>query len=345
MEHHSNDLPWRNKSKTLHINILQDGRLDLDDLETKLKNNVGKVKLVAITGCSNVTGIINDIHSIASLTHKYDGKILVDGAQLIPHRKVNMKGYKNDDYIDFLVLSAHKMYAPFGTGVLIGPKTIFQHGEPEYVGGGTIISVTQFSSFWADLPDKEEAGSPNVVGAVALSKAIKVLEEIGMDAIKDHEKELTKYFIDSLKSISGIKIYSPAYDSIHKDVVGVISLNLSDISHNLLSSLLSYEGGIGVRSGCFCAHPYIHKLLQLTPRDISRLQEKLILGNYQDTPGLVRVSFGLYNNKKEIDQFISTFKNIISNKKDMIAKYEYDLKANEYKPKELPRDMFLDFSL
>ncbi|RKD29066.1 aminotransferase class V-fold PLP-dependent enzyme [Thermohalobacter berrensis] len=344
MEHHSNDLPWRRKAKLLHTNICQDGRLDLEDLENKLKKYKGKVKLVTVTGASNVTGYINNIHYIASLAHRYGAKIMVDGAQLVPHRKVNMSGYKDDDYIDFLVFSAHKMYAPFGTGVLIGPKKFFQRGDPEYVGGGTIISVTQYNSYWADLPDKDEAGTPNIVGGIALAKVIKILNEIGMDNIKKHEKKLTEHIIKKLKEIPSVNIYSSINENI-EDMVGVISFNVNGIPHNLLASVLAYEGGIGVRNGCFCAHPYIHKLLNLSSREISRLQKDLIMGNTKNIPGLVRVSFGMYNTIEEVNKFIKVLNLLVSNKKNMLKKYKYNKITGEYEPSKLPKKMFSEFSI
>lgn len=345
MEHHSNDLPWRAHAKTLHTKLLSNGSLDMDDLEYKLKNNRSKVKLVAVTGCSNVTGIVNDIHHIASLCHKHGAKIIVDGAQLIPHRKINMGGYYDDDYIDFLTFSAHKMYAPFGTGVLIGPKAIFQKGNPEYVGGGTITSVTQYNSYWADLPDKDEAGTPNVVGAVALAKAIKVLDEVGMDEIKIHENELTSYIFSHLQEFSDIEIYSNVNQLKTKDMVGVISFNVKGIPHGLLAAALSYEGGIGVRNGCFCAHPYVHYLLKLSPSEIAKIQRNLIFGELSDIPGLVRVSFGMYNTTEDIDTFINVLGGIISNKEDIISKYSLNSKTGEYHPKSFPKNITNSFSL
>ncbi|WP_425449649.1 aminotransferase class V-fold PLP-dependent enzyme [Dethiothermospora halolimnae] len=345
MEHHSNDLPWRNKSKTIHCNILDDGTLDLNFLEHKLKINKGRIKLVTVTGCSNVTGIVNDIHHIATLAHKYNSKLLVDGAQLIPHRKINMKGYNSKDYIDFLVLSGHKMYAPFGSGALIGPKNIFLKGEPEYVGGGTISSVTQYNSYWADLPDKEEAGTPNVVGAVALAESCKILDEIGMDNIKKHEKKLTKHILKELKAINNLKLYSQFNNKKVKDTVGVISFNIQDIPHDLLAAILSYDYGIGVRNGCFCAHPYIHRLLNLSSTEISKLQKNLIFKNLSSTPGLVRVSFGMYNTLDEIDYLLSSLKDIVKNKNQISNEYICNEKNGEYYPKQIPQNMFSDFSI
>lgn len=345
MEHHSNDLPWRNKCNTQYINLLEDGKLDLNDLEKKLNLYKGKVKLVAVTGCSNVTGYINDIHYIASLSHKYGAKILVDAAQLAPHRSINMKGKKSDDYIDFLVLSGHKLYAPFGTGVLIGPKNTFKVGEPEYTGGGTIISVSQNNVYYADPPEKEEAGTPNIVGAVALAEAIKVINEIGMDNIKSHEIKLTEYFIENISKIPDIKIYSNKNKSLIPYTAGVISFEVKGIHHSLLASLLAYEGGIGVRNGCFCAHPYVHRLLNLTPSEIRKLQQDMIFGRLKNIPGLVRVSFGMYNTFQEIDVFMNTLRYIIDNKENICSQYRYISSTGSYEPKILPENIYSEFTL
>lgn len=345
MEHHSNDLPWRNKCKTLFANVLQDGRLDLDDLEKKLASNKGKVKLVAITGCSNVTGYINDIHYIASLSHRHGAKILVDAAQLAPHRSINMKGKYSDDYLDFVVLSGHKLYAPFGIGVLVGPKSTFQSGKPEYTGGGTIISVSQNNIYYAAPPEREEAGSPNIVGAVALAESIKAINEIGMDKIAKHEMELTKYLLKNLTKLPRIKIYSNTKEALFPNMAGVVSFNIPDLHHSLLASLLAYEGGIGVRNGCFCAHPYVHRLLNLTPSEIRKLQQDMMFGRFKNVPGLVRISFGMYNTIQEIDVFLNILSYIIENKKRICDEYKYISSTGKYEPKNLPKNIYSEFTL
>lgn len=345
MEHHSNDLPWRSKSNTLYINLLKDGSLDINDLEKKLITHKGKVKLVAITGCSNVTGYINDIHYIASLSHKYGARILVDAAQLAPHRKINMQGKKEDDYLDFVVLSGHKIYAPFGIGVLVGPKAVFQNGEPEYTGGGTVISVSQNNVYYTAPPEREEAGTPNVVGAVALAEAINVLTEIGMDKIKDHEIKLTKYFIEKISKVPKVKIYSNTNEALIPNTAGVISFNIPGFSHSLLASLLAHEGGIGVRNGCFCAHPYVHQLLNLSPYEVSKIQQDMMFGRLKNIPGLVRVSFGMYNTIEEVETFIDVLNHIIENKDNICSQYKYIDSTGGYIPKNLPPNFYSEFTL
>ncbi|KEI01138.1 aminotransferase class V-fold PLP-dependent enzyme [Clostridium botulinum] len=313
MEHHSNDLPWR-KYNIDYIGLDKNFRLSLDDLKTKLQNYNGKVKLVTVTGASNVTGFKNSIHEIAKLAHMYGAKILVDGAQLVPHSAVDMKPMDSDEHIDYLAFSAHKLYAPFGTGVLIAPKSDLNDIPPDYSGGGTVDIVTHDTIKWLDTPSKDEAGSPNVIGVVALSASLKTLSILGMKNIEMYENYLAKYTIDALKTIPDIKLYcdnNPTYNHI-----STIPFNIKGITHETVAKILSYESGISVRDGCFCAQPYVQKLLKLTPEQID---ERVKTGSHK--PGMVRISLGLYNTTKEIDVLISTLKKIVSSKDAYIKKY------------------------
>jgi len=317
MEHHSNDLPWREKYLVDYIATEYDGRLSLKSLEYKLRKYEGRVKLVTVTGASNVTGYLNPIHEIAEMAHKYKAKILVDGAQMVPHKEFDMKPDNSPQHIDYLVFSAHKMYAPFGTGVLIGPKEVFERGEPDYKGGGTIDIVTHDYIRWAAAPDRDEAGTPNVIGIVALVESIKVLNSIGMSNLERNEQVLTNYALQRLKHIPEIQLYGNSEDS--SDRVGIISFNIKDMHHRVLATILSHEYGIAVRSGCFCAQPYVAKLLDLTKKDIKRRLK------YDDLPrpGLVRISFGLYNTKEEVDVLIKALLHITEHKEYYISKYKH----------------------
>ncbi|WP_432409678.1 aminotransferase class V-fold PLP-dependent enzyme [Wukongibacter sp. M2B1] len=317
MEHHSNDLPWRNRFRVDYIDIDKKGRISLKDLEYKLRRYGNNVRLVAVTGASNVTGYLNPIDKIAKLVHKYGSEILVDGAQLVAHTPVNMKPNNSNEHIDYLVFSAHKMYAPFGTGVLIGPKTSFENGSPDYTGGGTVDIVTHNYVRWAEPPHKEEAGSPNIIGVIALSAAIKTLLSLGIENIHKHEKILTKYAIEGLKSVPDIELYGDTdrYD----DRVGIITFNINGIHHETLANVLSFEAGIAVRNGCFCAHPYLHSLLNVNKEVIDQRIKDPSLPH----PGMVRISFGMYNNIDEINTLINALKIISSNKKYFLKKYDH----------------------
>jgi selenocysteine lyase/cysteine desulfurase len=306
MEHHSNDLPWRNRFKVIYAEVDSLGRLILEDLEDKLKKNKN-VKLVSITGASNVTGCINPVHEIAKLAHNYGSKILVDGAQLIPHKPFSMKNDKEEEKIDFVAFSAHKMYAPFGTGILIGPKEVFQYNEPHYRGGGTVKIVTDDYVMWDNAPNRFEAGTPNIMGAVALAASIKTLNSLGMSNISNYEDYLLNYASNKLKSMDGIELVDVSHNS---DKVSIIPFNVEDIHHSVIAKILSNEAGIAVRSGCFCAQPYVQRLLTIPKEKIEQYKK-----NPDDKkPGFVRLSFGLYNDINEINRLFKVLQYIISHK-------------------------------
>lgn len=306
MEHHSNLLPWKYKYPTDYVEVDTFGRLCLEDLEFKLKLYKGKVGLVTVTGASNVTGYINPIYTIAKLCHKYGAKILVDGAQLIPHSPFDMKPIDSPEHIDYIAFSAHKMYAPFGIGALVAPKEIFQNGFSEQVGGGTVKFVSIEDTVWSDPPEKEEAGTPNLMGVVALSTSIKTLYGLNMKKVDEYERSLTKYALDLMKDIPGLILYD---DMDVEKKVSIISFNMKGLEHNELATILSREGGIAVRSGCFCAQPYVQRLLKISNEDVKKYMENESLPR----PGLVRISLGLYNDYNEIYLLAYLLKEISKN--------------------------------
>ncbi len=315
MEHHSNDLPWREKYCVDYIELDECGRLSIKNLEEKLKKYNGCVKLVTVSGASNVTGFINPIHELAKITHEYNSKILVDGAQLVPHVPIDMKPINSPEHIDFLVFSGHKMYAPFGVGVLIGPKDTFRDGAPDYKGGGTVEIVTHDYIIWNEPPDKEEAGTPNVMGVVALTSAIRTLKKIGMKNIDMYERDLARYAVKRLRSIKDIELYGDTED--FKNRVGIVPFNIKGIHHNTVAEALSLEAGIAVRTGCFCAQPYAQKLLNITDEEVKNYLNL----TKEKRPGMVRLSFSLYNDKYEIDYLIKTLNYIVRKKEYINRKY------------------------
>lgn len=324
MEHHSNDLPWRQNFQMDYINITDKGNLSIDDYEQKLKKYYGRIKLVAVSGASNVTGYKNNIYDLAKLAHKYGAKILIDGAQLIPHSPINMKSENSDEHIDYIAFSGHKIYAPFGAGVLIGPKNVFQQGNPTQSGGGTVKIVTPNYVIFDDIPYKEEAGTPNIMGIVALNAALKTLSHIGMDNIETMELNLTEYTLNRLNRIKDIIIYGNHKDCSNR--IGIITFNIKGIHHSIVANILSNEAGISVRSGCFCAQPYIQKLLHLKPTDIRSHKDNPNAPH----PGMVRISFGLYNDYSEVDSFIAIIDKIANNKSFYINKYSKIYNSTRY---------------
>lgn len=315
MEHAANDLPWRENFTVDYIKVDKSGRLLLDDLEAKLCKYNGKVKLVTVTAASNVTGYKNPIHDIARLVHKYKTKVLIDAAQLVPHDSIDMKPFESDEHIDYLAFSAHKMYAPFGAGVLIGAKDDFEYGVPYAQGGSAIRLITHAEIEWKEPPPKDEAGTPNLMGIVALIEAIKTFNHIGFHNLDQYEKRLHQYAYTNIKGIPGIKMYS---DFREDDTISIIPFNIEGMHHQIVSEILSFEFGIAVRNGLFCAHPYCEKLLGYSEKDM----EYYFNNKEAPLPGMVRVSIGMYNTFEEVNRLIYSLNTIIMNKEHYFKKYE-----------------------
>jgi cysteine desulfurase/selenocysteine lyase len=330
LEHHSNDLPWRHQAEVVHVKATREGRLDEEDFDRQLSRYGGRVALVAVTGASNVTGYLQPVHRLARKAHAAGTKILVDAAQLAPHRQVNMKADNDPEHLDFVALSAHKMYAPFGAGALIGPTAMFQQGAPEYRGGGTVDVVTLEEVSWAGMPDRDEAGSPNVLGAVAMARAAQVLMQIGMDNVARHEEELTAYALGRLSQLPFVQLFGETDPDRMGERVGAIPFNLEGMSQFLVAAILGYEGGIGVRSGCFCAHPYVVHLLQLSEWESKKWREEILEGDKSDMPGLIRASLGCYNNSDDIDRLVEMLERI--NGGDYQGEYRQIRSTGEFVP-------------
>jgi len=330
LEHHSNDLPWRQRARVVHVRATPEGRLDEEDFDRQLARYAGRLALVTVAGASNVTGFIQPIHRLARKAHAVGTRILVDAAQLAPHRRLDMKPDADPEHLDFVAISAHKMYAPFGTGALIGPQEVFLQNGPEYSGGGTVNVVTPDEVYWAGEPDRDEAGSPNVVGAVALAVAAQVLMDVGMDNVAALEHELLTYTLQRLRDVPGIKIYGEADPARAQEKVGVIPFNLPGVSHFLVAAILGYEGGIGVRSGCFCAHPYVVHLLGLTGEESRTWRTRLLGGDKSHMPGMVRLSFGCYNNTADVDRLVAMLERI--GRGAYRGDYRLEASSGEYLP-------------
>lgn len=286
MEHHSNIVPWQLQAQkrgiiVKHIPITNDGRLVCcDSIETKITE---RTKLISVTHVSNVLGTINPVEEIIKMAHAHHIPVLVDGAQSAPHMKIDVQAMD----CDFYAFSGHKMYGPTGIGVLYG-KEEWLEKLPPYQGGGEMIDkVTWERTTFERLPFKFEAGTPDYIATHGLAKAIEYIEYIGFDAIQQHEQELTRYAMEQLQAIEGMKIYGPQLStvncqlSIQKDAV--VSFNVGDIHHLDLGTLLD-RLGIAVRTGHHCAQPLMDRL---------------------GIQGTVRASFALYNTKEEIDTLVA----------------------------------------
>ncbi|HPL28208.1 MAG TPA: aminotransferase class V-fold PLP-dependent enzyme, partial [Anaerolineae bacterium] len=331
MEHHSNDLPWRARAQVEHAGLQADGSLDVADLAARLERHAGRVRLVTVTGASNVTGYTPPVHEIAELAHRHGALIAVDCAQLAPHRAIHMGPPGSPQHLDFVALSAHKIYAPFGAGALVGPRAFFAQGAPDYRGGGTIEIVTLDEVHWADPPDRDEAGTPNVVGAVALAASLRVLSRVGMDAVAAHEAELTRYALHRLQALPEVHIAGSADAERTHDRLGVISFSVEGVPHALVAAVLGFEGGISVRSGCFCAHPYVVRLLGIGDAEFQAHQRRALQHDRSTLPGLVRASLGCYNTSDDVDHLVDMLARIIA--RDYRGDYVIDRTSGMYLPR------------
>ena len=288
VEHHSNIVPWqmlceRKKAVLRHIPLRDNLTLDIEAFKGLLN---GKTKLVSVAHVSNVLGIINPVEEIIRIAHEKGVPVCIDGAQSVPHMRVNVQALD----CDFLAFSGHKMYGPTGIGVLYGKREWLEK-LPPHEGGGEMINHVRWSgTTYNDLPYKFEAGTPNFVGSYALHKAIEYMQTIGFEAIEAHERELTEYCESRLAAIEGAHIYAAGQPK-----AGVISFNVFShqqgaLIHPFDIGTLLDQQGVAVRTGHHCAEPLIDEL---------------------GMPGTVRVSFGLYNDKSDADAFIAALQKAI----------------------------------
>jgi selenocysteine lyase/cysteine desulfurase len=300
LEHSSNDLPWRKIPDLTFIRLSVNGHgiFDLDELTQHLReyNQEGKhgrkrVRMVALSGASNVLGVCNDLAAISSIVHQYGAELLVDGAQLVPHRKVEMGA----SGIDYLAFSAHKVYAPFGTGVLVVRK-----------------GLLNFSGH--QMERIRSSGEENTAGIAALGKVLSILDRIGMPLIENEEQKLTERALEQLSRIKGLKIYgiqekeSPDFER----KLGVIAFNMERVLSFRVGKELAFRDGIGVRVGCHCAHITVKHILQVS-QGLERFQHLIqkLLPALQ-FPGVVRMSLGLANSDEDVDRLMEGLTRISS---------------------------------
>jgi len=278
IEHHSNIVPWQvlaqeKNAQIEFIKIDENGLLlekDINDLIDE------RTKLVGVTHASNVLGTIAPIKEICKRAHRFGAKVMVDAAQSTPHMRVDVRDIDSD----FFAFSAHKMLGPTGIGALHGKRECLESMPPFLAGGEMIKEVHSTGSTWKELPYKFEAGTPNIAGAIGFGAAIDYLNKIGIQNVRDHEKDITAYALARMSTVNGLTVYGPKSTD---QRVGVVSFNLGDIHAHDLATILDEEG-IAVRSGHHCAQP---------------------LMEFLDVPAMSRASFYIYNTREEVDTFIN----------------------------------------
>ncbi len=335
MEHHSNDLPHRkNFREVVHIPALRNagmpGTVDLSALEAALQAHHGRVNYVAITGVSNVTGIVNPIYEAAALAHRYGTRLLVDAAQMMAHVPVCMTGNENPDHdIDILVFSGHKIYAPGSPGVVVARKSLFDIADPTEVGGGMVEDVwLDRYTATAKLPDREEAGTPNICGAIGLAAALYALDSVGMDLVHEQESELIRYALEKLDAIEDVIIYGdPDFDRSQRS--GALSFNIRGMHHALTAAILNDYFNISVRNDCFCAHPYVRDMItDVIEKEIDNLSDEELEQLAELQRGMVRASFGVYTTVDDIDALIAAVEKIAADRQAYERHYRMDDQGN-----------------
>jgi selenocysteine lyase/cysteine desulfurase len=324
VEHHANLLPWGRVATRRMIECDERGTFSLEAVVAVLDAGP-KAKLLAITGASNVTGWLPPIEAIITAAHERAVPVLLDAAQLAPHRPLPSGA-------DFVVFSGHKMYAPFGCGVLIGPRSSFLEGDPFLVGGGAVDLVDLDEVIWTAPPEREEAGSPNVIGAVALHAAIDELSDIGFEAIGAHDDLVAHALRAGLKSIDQVRLLGPDLET---PTLPVATFTIEGVSHALVAARLSAEFGIGVRHGCFCAHPYLVRLLGMRGASLETFRSMARAGERASLPGAVRASGGLTTTLDDVDRLLRAVREIATTPAP--TSYVQDERNGEWWPGGLPR--------
>jgi len=266
IEHHANLLPWQQAGG--RPVVAQDTLAEtVAAVEWELRR--APAALLAVTGASNVTGEVLPLAELAVIAHRHGARIAVDAAQLVPHRRVDITGLD----IDYLAFSGHKLYAPFGAGVLVGRRDWLRAAPPYLAGGGAVREVTLAGTSWADVPARHEGGTPNVIGAAALAAACRAIAELPEHALEAHESALLERLRHGLEEIDGVHVLSlwdHDTDIDGTQRIGVVTFVVDGVPAELVAQYLSAEHGIGVRDGRFCAHPLLARLTGAADRTATR---------------------------------------------------------------------------
>lgn len=322
VEHHANLLPWGRACQRRYVECSTAGTFTVDDVIAVLDQRPTPV-LLAITGASNVTGWLPPIEEIIEAAHHRGVPVMVDAAQLAPHRPLP----PNADYLAF---SGHKLYAPFGSGALIGPRSTFETGDPFLAGGGAVDLVGLDEVVWTAPPDREEAGSPNVIGAVAMHASIDELATIGWDRIRHHEQALSLRLRGGLEELPGVHLLGPQPGD-GSETLPVAAFTVRGMHHALVAARLSAEYGIAVRHGCFCAHPYVVRLLGMGDDAIDSYRNEVLRGDHRRMPGAVRASAGIGTSGSDIDRLLAAVSDLAGGAPAPVP-YEQDEPTGDFFP-------------
>lgn len=310
LEHTSNNLPWtyNSRGRVVYTRVFDDGSLDYADLEKNVRQHRARLKLIAITGASNLSGYIPDIPRIAGLAHSAGALLFVDAAQLAPHRPIDMTKSK----IDALAFSAHKVYAPFGLGVLALPSQLLER-QPVDPGGGSIDMITEKNTLWAPAASRHQTGTWNVTGIIAAAASCKRLMETGWTKIIRHEQDLVRYMARQLATVPNLELYISPEHYLREDRIGTFTFNLKGYHSALLGSILENEYSIETRAGTICNHRLVRRWFKISDAQQAAIEREIRHGNRLASYGIVRASLAVYNTPADIDALVEALKAISKN--------------------------------
>ncbi|RCJ23084.1 aminotransferase V [Nostoc sp. ATCC 43529] len=322
IEHSSNLLPWITRDEVVQYRTQPDGSVSLTEIENIFKAHQNRpqaeqIKLLTITGASTITGYRPPIYELAALAHRYGAKMFADVCQLIQHERVDMRPDDDPCHLDFVAFSGHKMYAPYGTGVLLGPKEFFDSSYPYQIGGGNLPYITrnlEIKRFYTERA--HDPGTPNAMGAIAIAKAIQIIEGLGRSRIAQYEHSLVEFTFTRLASIPGVKVHIGGDNLAH-----VIPFDIEGFDGRLVAEILAQEYGIGVRAGAFCTYEYIRKLKNISDEQDLEIAKEVDKGITRNIPSIIRASFAVYNTLEDCDRFISAIAQIAKNGFDYYLPY------------------------
>lgn len=334
MEHHSNDLPHRHHtSQVVHIPCQGEferyGALDMERLQTIVGEYGERINYIAVTGASNVSGAITPLAEVARMVHAVGAFLIVDASQMIAHAPVSM----DEADIDVLVFSGHKIYAPGSPGAVIAKNDLLHAIKPAELGGGMVDDVYIAEYMPTEtLPDREEAGTPNIVGAITLGAVLDLLTRVGMDKVREKEIDLIDFAWRELSKIDGVTLYGP--DPAELPRTGTMAFNIEGFDHGLTAAALNDYHNIQVRNGCFCAHPYVRELLkrQLWEMDIDP-DAPNAEADVERKRGMARASLGLYTTRADLEALVAAVKDLVARREEILALYE-PIGTNGYRHKD-----------
>lgn len=324
MEHHANDLPHRQfANKVIYLPLMGEGAsqgaVDMDSFSQLCAEHQDTANYVAVSSVSNVTGIRNPIKEMTEIAHQHGILILVDGAQSVAHTPTEL----SDRDVDFFVFSGHKLFTPMAPGVLVAKKSLLDSLPGQDLGGGSVESVSYFDyEMLNTYPDREESGTPNIVGAIALASVLDELESYSMEKVEQHDRHLMSALFAGLSKLKDITIYG----DLSLERTGAVAFNMKGVDHGLLAAILNDYFAIAVRNECFCAHPYVSSLIkqELWNIDLSGVADNQQQALVNRKRGMVRASVSLYNTADDIELLLNALSEIRAN----IDEYETEYEAN-----------------